>query len=852
MKKNGFKFTGDQKISLQPLISDISNNFTYEFWVRPQTEIMFANESINQVEMLKSQNWLVGPGYGGENGTDAGFGISIGTNGINVFEYGKNYFPTSLEYNFDNTSWNHYAIVYNNKTPYLYINGYFVIKGKTSNKDKVYPSGVLGALDSYGFFTGEFADVRIWDYPRSKYEIRQSRDSQITGNETGLLAYIDIDEKGATLKKGYYFNEVVYEDKNLYPIQTNRNKEITVSIIIPVCNKWEYTFSCVKSIIQHTLNINYEIIVADDMSTDQTLNIKNYFRNIVVVKDGKKRGFLKNCNNAVKHAKGRYLLFLNNDTLVKKDWLKYLLELFEKDKRVGVVGSKLIFPDGRLQEAGSIIFKDGSTLGYGRGDSPDKPEYSYVREVNYCSGACILVKKELFFSAGMFDEQFSPAYYEEVDLCMKIRELGYKVMYQPLSEVIHYEFGSSSSNEAVELMKKNREKFCRKWSKVLINYKTATQGQILSRDHKSNPIRILYIDDRIPDPKLGSGYPRTFSILQTLSELGPQITFFPLQNPEPNLIPMRTLQQKKIEVIYTNSNRKINFMDFYKNRKNYYDVVWISRPHNLKEVFSVIKSVNPNQKIIYDVEALFSQREILRFQIEGKLLSPQEKEKIINSEMDLIKKADILVTVSNQESVFIKKYITKPIYVIGHSVKLNITPKPFQERKDILFVGGFLTSPSPNEDAIYYFVKEIYPKIFQRTGANLWIVGVNNSKLVQSLASSNIRVTGKVENLWEYYNKCKVFVIPTRYAAGIPLKALEAFSYGLPSVVTPLIANQMNIKEGTVLIGNEPIDFVNKVVHCYNDSKTWHNLKENAIGYIKKEYSETRLKNTLGSILKTL
>ena len=177
------------------------------------------------------------------------------------------------------------------------------------------------------------------------------------------------------------------------PLTFPEVSEPLVSIIIPVHNKWDYTYSCLYSILENSKDIPYEVIVADDVSTDETKDIGKYISGIRVIRNEMNLRFLKNCNNAAKQARGKYVLFLNNDTNVQKEWLKSLVELMEKDETIGMVGSKLVFPDGRLQEAGGIVWSDGSAMNYGRLDDPDKPEYNYVKEADYVSGACMMIRQ---------------------------------------------------------------------------------------------------------------------------------------------------------------------------------------------------------------------------------------------------------------------------------------------------------------------------------------------------------------------------------------------------------------------------------------------------------------------------
>ena len=205
-----------------------------------------------------------------------------------------------------------------------------------------------------------------------------------------------------------------------------------VSIIIPVFNQLEYTHACLASLQTVEEQAPFEVIIVDDCSTDATADALPQVDGIIYLRNEKNSGFVVSCNHGAENARGKYLVFLNNDTLLKPGWLTALLDTFTEEPRAGIVGSKLLYPDGRLQEAGGIIWRDASGWNYGKFDDPEKPEYNYLREVDYCSGAALMVPKALFESLGGFDSRYAPGYYEDTDLAFKVRRAGYKVFYQPL------------------------------------------------------------------------------------------------------------------------------------------------------------------------------------------------------------------------------------------------------------------------------------------------------------------------------------------------------------------------------------------------------------------------------------
>jgi spore maturation protein CgeB len=187
MKQEPILFKGNHMINIERLYKNIRNTFTYEFWVKPSSSIDMVTESIEGVSGMRGQRYIIGPGYGEDE--DAGFGVSVGTNGVIVYEHGAAYLPALLVYPISITDWTHIAVVYRNKTPYLYINGDLKKKGLTSQKENVYGSGLFGGLDPYGYYSGYVKDLKIWNYDRSDAEIKANMDKTLTGNEEGLFAY---------------------------------------------------------------------------------------------------------------------------------------------------------------------------------------------------------------------------------------------------------------------------------------------------------------------------------------------------------------------------------------------------------------------------------------------------------------------------------------------------------------------------------------------------------------------------------------------------------------------------------------------------------------------------------------
>jgi O-antigen biosynthesis protein len=622
-----------------------------------------------------------------------------------------------------------------------------------------------------------------------------------------------------------------------------------VSIVIPVYNKVEYTINCLDSITKNTSG-EYEVIVVDDCSSDDTSRILPKIKNLRFVRNKINSGFIDSCNHGAEISRGKHILFLNNDTLVTRNWLPSLLNVMTREN-VGAAGSKLIYPDGKLQEAGGIIWNDGSGCNYGRGDNIEKPEYNYVKEVDYCSGACLVVKRELFEKIGGFDKRFKPGYYEDTDLCFALRNIGYKIIYQPMSQIIHFEgitCGTDISSGVKSYQEVNKRKFIEKWYTSLQKYHYNPDPENLpsARDRRSGK-RILVIDHYVPTYDKDSGSLRMFNILKILSELGNKVTFIGdnLIRTEPY---NQELQQTCVEVIY--APYEFSVKEYVKKNGKFFDFVLLSRPHIAIKYIDLVREVCVKAKIIYDTVDLVFLRESRRADLEN---NPAVAEQAATSkimELYLAKISDITFVVSPVErEILLKENASLNIEVVSNIHDVRKPQKIFSERKDLLFVGGF--DHPPNVDAAKYFVEKIFPLVKQKIpDIQFFIVGSNPPKEVLSLHSTDIIVTGYVKDLTPYFDDCRVFVAPLRYGAGIKGKINQSMSYGLPVVATTLGAEGIGLVDGVdALIADVPEQYAEKVIRAYQDEGLWNKLSGNSLNTVINQFSSDIAKKTLKKLL---
>jgi glycosyltransferase involved in cell wall biosynthesis len=282
---------------------------------------------------------------------------------------------------------------------------------------------------------------------------------------------------------------------------------------------------------------------------------------------------------------------------------------------------------------------------------------------------------------------------------------------------------------------------------------------------------------------------------------------------------------------------------FLRTRQGYYDTIFVSRPHNMK-ILKPLADEHPGWfeplTVVYDAEAIFVTREITQRQLNGKPFSPEEVHAVFQEEVDLASAADVIVAVSELDATKFRQHCGADIRVVGHSLAPAPTPRSFQQRSGFLFVGAIHEEASPNGDSVIWFLEEIFPTIQAKLGTEITftIAGVNKSGRVRQLATASVRITGHLPDLTELYDSARVFVAPTRYAAGIPHKVHEAAARGIPVVATPLLASQLAWKHGDpFLVGEGANDFAEKCVALYTDEKLWTTLREAALVRICEECS---------------
>ena len=620
-----------------------------------------------------------------------------------------------------------------------------------------------------------------------------------------------------------------------------------VSIIIPCYNQVGYTYACLQSILEYTKDVSYEVIIADDVSTDATAHLDRYVDGLVICRNSTNQGFLKNCNNAAKKARGKYIFFLNNDTKVTEGWLSSLVSMMEADPTIGIAGSKLVYPDGRLQEAGGIIWSDASGWNYGRLDDPEKPEYNYVKEVDYISGAAILIPRALWRQIGGFDERFAPAYYEDTDLAFEVRKAGYRVVYQPHSKVIHFEGISNGTDVNGTGLKRyqveNAEKFKEKWAKELKSQcvNDGNPNPFRARERSQGKPIILVVDHYVPTFDKDAGSKATYLYMKMFLKKGFVVKFLGdnFLHEEPYTT---TLEQMGIEVLYGDWYAA-GIWDWLKKNGNEISFAYLNRPHIATKYVDFIKDYT-KIKVIYFGHDLHFLRLSREYELDGNIETKREADYWKSMELTMMYKADMsyypsyveIDVIHSIDASIRAKAISLYVYDTFKE-KLN---EDFEKREGLLFVGGF--AHPPNADAVLWFAREIFPAIRKKLpDVKFYVVGSKVTDEIQALEQpdNGIVIKGFVsdEELERLYASCRVVVVPLRYGAGVKGKVLEALYNGAPVITTSIGAEGIPFVDQALKIEDTAEGFACQTTGLYQNPELCRQMQRSTQDYMKKHFS---------------
>ncbi len=629
-----------------------------------------------------------------------------------------------------------------------------------------------------------------------------------------------------------------------------------VSVIIPTYGQIQFTLRCLAAIAAHAPGLPIEVIVVDDAWAGPDAAQLLQVRGIRLIRNTANLGFLHSCNKAAGLATGRYLLFLNNDTEVLRNWLEPMVGLFSQRPDTGAVGAKLLYPDGRLQEAGGIIWQDASGWNFGRLEDPAKPEYNYVREVDYCSGAALMVERATFARLGGFDPVYAPAYFEDSDLCFRLRRIGLKTLYQPLAQVIHHEGISHGRDTAVGIKSyqvTNRRTFVARWADQLAKDHFRNGDNVFrARDRAMHRKVVLVADHYVPTPDRDAGSRTVLAFLEILLAAGAIVKFWP-HNLSYSPGYTERLQAMGVEVLH--GPGQAPFETWIKAVGNQLDTVLVSRPDVAEDMMPAIRR-HSSARIVYYGHDLHFQRMQRQAQLSGDERLLRAAHHMQDRERTIWRQADLSLYPSQDEAdaatALQQDAAIEPIvpYFFDRFADLRHA-SPHQE---IIFVAGF--GHPPNEDAAIWFVSEILPLIRADVPATrLSIIGSNPTERVRALAGEAITVFANVAEaeLSAAYGRARLAVVPLRCGAGVKLKTVEALRAGVPLVTTTVGAQGLAHLAAVAAVRDDPASFAAAAIALLSDPAAWDAQSGAQIAYARCHFSrDSMAASLLAAVLPTL
>jgi GT2 family glycosyltransferase len=626
----------------------------------------------------------------------------------------------------------------------------------------------------------------------------------------------------------------------------------TLSVIMLLRDRFALTLQSLAA-LRDQCRGEVELILIDCASTDETRHILRYVRGARLIRFDMAIDPAVARNAALQAVGASTVILLSNETALAHGAIDAAMRRLDSDQGIGAVGGKVLGPDAILFEAGGIIWRDGSLLPYLRGAAATIPEANFVRDVDYCSSAFLAVRTALLQQLGGFDEAYGWSTHADADLCVRLVTAGHRVVYDP-SVVLFQLAGEAASSTDKDLV----EAFFRKHINHLrFRYLTDPKVEVFARAIGARRQRVLFIEDLVPLRMIGSGFVRSNDLIRTMVSMDVFVTVYPINRGDFDPASIYADLPDAAEVMHDRSLADLDA--FLAERAGYYDLIWVARTHNLDRILTRLTRSTTGSgrppRVVLDTEAIAALRDAAHRQL-SQPVAPFDLDAAILKEFANAHFCQNIAAVTEREAATLRALGFADTVVVGHIRDLTPTPRAFAERAGMLFVGAIHEMDSPNYDALRWFVDEVLPLIERQLGweTRLSIVGYTGADVSLDRFKDHPRVTlrGAVADTEPLYNAHRIFVAPTRYAAGTPYKIYEAASFGLPVVATSLLREQTGWEDGKELLAadsTDPVAFARQIVTLYRDEAMWQSLRDNALARLATENSREHYVQALTTIL---
>ena len=648
------------------------------------------------------------------------------------------------------------------------------------------------------------------------------------------------------------------------PVQLPTSDSPHVSVVIPAHNHYGVTRRCLVAIAYAPTRVPMELIVVDDGSSDGTHEaLARDLKGYRLVRHEQARGFNQACHSGVALARAPIVVLLNNDTEPCARWLEELLTPFELWPDTGIVGAQLMFPNGRLQESGGIVWANGEPWNYGRGGNPYAPEVSYSRQVDYVSAACLAIRLTLWREIGGFSADFAPAYFEDTDLAFQVQAQQLRIRCAPLARVIHHEgttcgIDTGNPESSKHLQRVHAPLFRRKWQHAF--HPSGPPSLEAAERHKDRGVvgRVLVLDQAPPRPDRDAGSQAAMTEMGLLQELGWKVTFLPA-----NLAWLggytEDLQRRGIEAVY--APFALSVEQFLRRRGHEFELIYLIRYTTVREHINAIREHAPRAKLMFCLADLHYLRELRQLQAAG--LSGEAHERAMASlagtrreELEAIGMVDLTLSYSETERQVIadetqgRAATAACPWVVDC---IDETPSP-AGRQGLAFLGSY--GHPPNTDAVSFLLADIWPRLREQEPQlelHIYGSGLEPERAEAWGRQPGVRVQGWVADTATVYDRHRLMVAPLRAGAGLKGKVVGALARGIPQVLSPMAVEGTELRHGEeVLIAESVDDWLVQIERLLHDDILWSRISAAGLAHARRHYSHQQGRRLMCQALQRL